>query len=364
MAMRRRRDDNFKRAANGLWLPRRGLRIPRDPLRSSSKRYLPGYPCPPCCPEGGECPCSHCAGSAPNNARCCLLVAISVANDVCLNCGDVSGSYDVDWVGEAGDVCLWEGHVCEGTGEESPPCGFLKLKVVLYEESGTGPEAGYHLKVTLDGIGDDAIVWDKNLGADKPNCLTWSNVSVPYDSAVGDCCDGSANAATVTAYPATHVCDPGDPCGEVECDYCKCFEFPEQYQVILDGIQIIGNCQECGDLNATYILNAADPVQTNSFCNWKYEVPSPPGSCCLVSVDLRVYSGRVDVLVWNCHEDYEDCPYSRLAARFREYYGSGVPCSAFDGEDIAFDDDWSEHSGILCNPHCDWSAATCTVSAL
>jgi hypothetical protein len=141
-------------------------------------RLSPGCHC--CGGVPGYYVCANCS-RAGNNMPQYMTVEISgMANDNCSSCADFDATYVVTYPGG--------GTYCAQSWSDSPsPCGGHTYSVgvsIVYASS------EYHIYVTLsDDCTGTALYnnyfWDINLGASKPDCLTFDEVSVTGGSASG-----------------------------------------------------------------------------------------------------------------------------------------------------------------------------------
>lgn len=123
-----------------------------------------------------DCPteCPTCSGSAPG------YIAVTIPDDVSCNgaCGDVGGTYILPF-NPFGVTYLPEGYC--GWGARTYDCGTpgvdcqFSVGSVLTHVSGS-----YYLTVTLSG--SNQIEWTLNLGTSLPDCNSFSQTEIPYDS--------------------------------------------------------------------------------------------------------------------------------------------------------------------------------------
>jgi hypothetical protein len=159
------------------------------------------------------------------------------------------------------------------------------------------------------------------------------------------------------SYIRCYCCGSGEPC-----DHCSGNSGPTDYQIVIAGV-VNGTCVDCGNWNATRTasFNAGD----GSFaCCWATPIFSL--LCAGAGNADHVYintTGAGDFIVTGANTGGVGAGNRCVAAGispFWNFLGSytsdDIPCKTFSAEDIPL------FSGA--NPQCDFSAATCEVTAL
>lgn len=151
--------------------------------------------------EETDCPtppvlCGHCLDD--EKPQFVLFDVPAMVNDNCVECEAVP-SFILEDFGTVGGSCIWQG------GWTSPCSGNGALVTLGLSFDGTD----YILDVYLRFNGppaagsDNGIHWQVNLGPDKPNCLTWSNLQLPFFSCTDNVgfenCDATGTFAGITS---------------------------------------------------------------------------------------------------------------------------------------------------------------------
>jgi hypothetical protein len=170
---------------------------------------------------------------------------------------DINGTW---YVARVGETDTWFGSLC--TAEDNyPKCELSHLSLELAYESGD-----YILRLTLSSFREtENMIFSANLGEEYPDCSTWSDESLDFDSASGVSCDTSSVSVAVSAYdPSPDPCPTGAGCAGDECTYCQAGlsgETPYEFRVTIPDIE----CDWC-TYGGEYLLTQSG---SNS-CRWEY----------------------------------------------------------------------------------------------
>jgi len=138
-------------------------------------------------------PCSLCLnGQAPKQVQ---IVLAGVTNGTCSDCGDINGTYTLDWVGIISGTCSWK-YI-----PPNAPCGFSPYYFWVVE----GPSPIIYLDFWFRDSIDLIHTWrSQHSQSAKPNCMTldnhelrwWQNTPPNYwtGSVSGGCSSASGSS--------------------------------------------------------------------------------------------------------------------------------------------------------------------------
>ena len=120
-----------------------------------------------CCAPPG---CVHCSGVTPTS----LQVEIPADTLLEIDCGSCAALNDTYILTGGGESCAWLYTF------PTPICGVINIEAWLVGE--------YWLYVRMNTQAGGWAIWGVDLGATKPDCAAWSNLSVDWQWGPADGC--------------------------------------------------------------------------------------------------------------------------------------------------------------------------------
>lgn len=220
------------------------------------------------------------------------------------------------------DSCTWE---CTNNFE-----GWYPKVTVL--QSGSD----YILRVTVNISGTDST-WEHNFGTSKPDCMN-VDLTLSYVS-------GNHSDATIAIVSGRDI---DNPC---ECYFanCRVGKIPQTMTAVVTGIAN-DSCSDCGDLNATYVMdwydnncgnNQPDDFGQSGCCVWQVVLES---EICNVAI-VRLMHGKA-VPRW--YLQFLDSSFVEVCTIRQPLVTPTADCDTWS--DVTFD------VGTASTPQCDMSS--------
>lgn len=139
------------------------------------------------------------------------------------------------------------------------------------------------------------------------------------------------------------------------CDRCS-GSMPSQFQVVIAGAAD-KNCPDCDTYDGTYVLDFQEITGPGN-CRWLYEFSGPCNTTELMLLISEVGDPPYDYQISISFDGVYGEAWVCSPACFRKVYDTKIDCSNLSNEDIP------ETHGDQPTSPCDWSGATCKVTAL
>lgn len=179
--------------------------------------------------------------------------------------------------------CRWSLSLCHETTS-----GALVAEVFKF-----GTE--YFLKVSITGGVADPI-WEENLGTTKPDCTTFSNQAVTFQSESAGICTGYSNLKCYVTSLTEGPADEDDQCG-----FCSRGTYPDRFIAKISGSITNGTCTDCTDLEDREVVLNRNFSQF--CCTWS---GTYVGLDCHYQYDLSIYQDEYCLVIY--HTDPKNAP--------------------------------------------------------